>query len=408
MTRSPDSARSITSGVLLTLAGSAIYFLMPVYLGDMAKAMALGPQRMGVLGGAEIAAIAIASVLSSLWVRRVRWRTAALVGAAVTVVGDALTCLAHSYLPILVLRVLTGLLGEGILYPLSFVVLGQTRDPDRSFGIALSYSVGFLAAVLLASPWLTLLLGEAVLVIILGALAATVGAFAHWVPDPAVPAIPIQAAADTTSDTMSPGAVKLGLLGLWGLVGQAVWFIGPGGYWAFSERVAAADGLSGSTTATALSVGLAAGLIGCLIPARIGGKHGRIWPVMVSTLALIAVVLGTLQRSGAVLFILYIMAFNALWNLGTAYIFGLIASADRDGRLSVLIPASQSVGLALGPIIMGYLVAEQGMLAVGWSFAAAELVALAIFVPFARRVVQLPAPRPLGASHAAGEGGRAR
>jgi len=77
----------------------------------------------------------------------VRWRTAALVGAAVTVVGDALTCLAHGYLPILVLRVLTGLLGEGILYPLSFVVLGQTRDPDRSFGIALSYSVGFLAAV---------------------------------------------------------------------------------------------------------------------------------------------------------------------------------------------------------------------------------------------------------------------
>jgi predicted MFS family arabinose efflux permease len=404
MTQSPDSAKSITSGVLLTLAGSAIYFLMPVYLGDMAKAMALGPQRMGILGGAEIAAIAAASVFSSLWIRRVRWRTAALVGAAVTVVGDALTCLAHGYLPILVLRVLTGLLGEGILYPLSFVVLGQTRDPDRSFGIALSYSVGFLAAVLLASPWLTSLLGESVLVIILGALAVTVGAFARWVPDPAAPAIPVQAAPDTTS----PRAIKLGLLGLWGLVGQAVWFIGPGGYWAFSERVAAAGGLSASTTATALSVGLAAGLIGCLIPARIGGKHGRIWPVMVSTLALIAVVLGTLQRSGAVLFILYIMAFNALWNLGTAYIFGLIASADRDGRLSVLIPASQSVGLALGPIIMGYLVAEQGMLAVGWSFAAAELVALAIFVPFARRVVQQPAPRPLGASHAAGEGRRAR
>jgi predicted MFS family arabinose efflux permease len=404
MTRSPDSAKSITSGVLLTLAGSAIYYLMPVYLGDMAKAMALGPQQMGVLGGAEIAAIATASVFSSLWIRRVRWRNAALVGASVTVVGDALTCLAHGYLPILVLRVLTGLLGEGILYPLSFVVLGQTRDPDRSFGIALSYSVGFLAAVLLTSPWLTSLLGEAVLVIILGALAATAGAFAHWVPDPAVSGIAVHAAPDTTSHR----AIKLGLLGLWGLVGQAVWFIGPGGYWAFAERVAAAGGLSPSTTATALSVGLAAGLIGCLIPAHIGGKHGRIWPVLVSTLALVAVVLGTLQRSGTVLFILYIMVFNALWNLGTAYIFGLIASADRDGRLAVLIPASQSVGLALGPIIMGYLVAEQGMLAIGWSFAAAELVALAIFVPFARRVVQQPASPPLSASHAAEEGGRAR
>jgi predicted MFS family arabinose efflux permease len=404
MTQSPDSAKSITSGVLLTLAGSAIYFLMPAYLGDMATAMALGPQQMGILGGAEIAAIAIASVLSSFWIRRVRWRTAAVVGAAVTVLGDLLTCLAHGYLPILGLRVFTGLLGEGVLYPLSFAVLGQTRDPDRSFGIALSYSVGFLAAVLLASPWLTSLMGEAVLVIILGALAAAVAAFAHWVPDPVAPAITPGAILHPTPHS----ATKLDLFGLWGLAGQAVWFVGPGGYWAFAERVAADGGLSPGTTATALSVGLAAGLVGCLIPARIGGKYGRIWPVMVSTLALVAVVLGTLLRSGAALFILYIMLFNALWNLGTAYIFGLIASADRDGRLSVLIPASQSVGLALGPIITGYLVGRQGMLAVGWSFAAAELVALAIFVPYARRVIQEPAHRALGATHPAGDGGSAR
>lgn len=113
MTQSPDSPKSITAGVLLTLAGSAIYFLMPAYLGDMATAMTLGPQQMGVLGGAEIAAIAIASVFSSFWIKRVRWRRAALVGAIVTVCGDLLTCLVHSYLPILVLRVFTGLLGEG-------------------------------------------------------------------------------------------------------------------------------------------------------------------------------------------------------------------------------------------------------------------------------------------------------
>lgn len=404
MTQSPDSPKSITAGVLLTLAGSAIYFLMPAYLGDMATAMTLGPQQMGVLGGAEIAAIAIASVFSSFWIKRVRWRRAALVGAIVTVCGDLLTCLVHSYLPILVLRVFTGLLGEGILYPLSFAVLGQTRDPDRSFGIALSYSVGFLAAVLLASPWLTTLLGEAVLVTILGALAGAVAVFARWVPDPAALSVPIRAAPSPAPRN----AMRLGLLGSWGLVGQAVWFIGPGGYWAFAERVAADQGLTSSTTATALSVGLAAGLAGCLIPARIGGKHGRIWPVTVSTLALVGVVLVTLQHSGTVLFILYIMLFNALWNLGTAYVFGLVASADHDGRLAVLIPASQSVGLALGPILMGYLVARDGMFAVAWSFAAAELLALAIFLPFARRVIQQPTHAALRATHATDSGGSAR
>ena len=64
----PDEWKIIAAGALLTLSGSAIYFLVPFYVGTMMEFLALTPSQAGILSGSEYYAIAITSLLGPFWI----------------------------------------------------------------------------------------------------------------------------------------------------------------------------------------------------------------------------------------------------------------------------------------------------------------------------------------------------
>ena len=355
---------------------------MPLYLQDMAGVLSLSPERLGILGGAEFAAIGIASALSLLWIGRISWRTIAMVGSLAVCIGDLLTIRCTTYDLILICRIVTGLFGEGVLYSLSFAVLAQTRDPDRSIGVAILAMTGLLAVVMFKSPWLVFTFGNSVLVVILAVLAASVIPLKNWIPERS-----IQLSAGDRPAGSRPSADLL--VAMWGLMAQALWFVGPGGYWAFAGKIGSWNFLSLETTDTALSFGVVAGAAGCLLPARIGGRYGRIWPIVLSTVCFVGIALASQRRLNGLEFASCMFGFSIMWNLGSVYLFGIVAAADPDGRLAVLIPASQSVGLGVGPALMGYVIGRFGSDALGWTFALVALGSLAVVLPFARRVVGL-------------------
>ena len=131
----------IAAGSMLTLSGSAIYFLMPIYLGSMMESLSLSSTRGGILSGSEYYAIAFTSLTGPFWIHRFSWRKLAIVGIVISCIGHTATLLLDDYTLIVAARVLTGVFGEGILYSISFAVLAETRNPDRSFGIAMVVSV---------------------------------------------------------------------------------------------------------------------------------------------------------------------------------------------------------------------------------------------------------------------------
>ena len=64
---------------------------------------------------------------------------------------------------------------------------------------------------------------------------------------------------------------------------------------------------------------------------------------------------------------------NLFWNFALPYLLGSIALFDKTGRLMVLIPAAQSAGFAIGPMVAGLFI-------VGADYRVSALVAFVAFV----------------------------
>ncbi|HKI74895.1 MAG TPA: hypothetical protein VJ998_09640, partial [Pseudomonadales bacterium] len=76
-----------------------------------------------------------------------------------------------------------------------------------------------------------------------------------------------------------------------------------------------------------------------------------------------------------------------LWNFPLAYQMGMIATADPNGRVSVLMPAALAIGAAFGPILAGILVnGGNSYVPLYALFAAAVTASLVAFAMVARRV----------------------
>jgi predicted MFS family arabinose efflux permease len=80
-----------------------------------------------------------------------------------------------------------------------------------------------------------------------------------------------------------------------------------------------------------------------------------------------------------------VIVYSTIWAFGSVYFFAFIADIDSTGKLNVLTPAFQTIGLGGGPIIMGLLVGSDNYSAISWSHALFSVLALLIFVPIAWR-----------------------
>lgn len=394
----PEEWKIVSAGALLTLSGSAILFLVPLYLGAMMESLSLTPAQAGVLSGSEYYAIAVTSLLGPFWIRRFNWRNLALFGVAMACVGHIATMSFDSYELIVASRIFVGLFGEGVLYAISFSVLGETRRPDRSFGIGMAVSIVTTSVIIYFSPQLFSLLDRNGLVMVLLGLALVMGVVVPWLPTGSTKSV---------ASTVSPARTETGnskslgqLIPILGLVALALWFIGPGGFWAFAERMANLQGVSPQQIALGFSLANSIGVIGPLAAAALGNRFGRSLPASIATTVMVMIVWLYSGEFSSAEFTVYVVLYSAIWSFGSVYFFAFIAAVDWNGKLNVLVPGFQTIGLGGGPLIMGYLVGGASYGVVSWTHALFSIVALIIFVPIAILVARGEAVRTASASAA--------
>jgi hypothetical protein len=175
-----------------------------------------------------------------------------------------------------------------------------------------------------------------------------------------------------------PGGNALAWLALGG---QTIWFVGPGAFWAFADRIAAERGLGAQQIATALAISTGSGMLATMLCTWIGDRFGRLVPILAATIAMAGsvVLFPNLHGFGDVMADLIL--FNLGWNIGSVYLFALICGLDCAGWISMLIPGFQSIGLALGPILIGSLADIFGYAALAPSFLVGAVVALVLLLP---------------------------
>ena len=367
----------IAVALCLSVIGVLMFKVLPLVVGAAADYLHLGASDLGLLASSDLVGITIASVVGPWWVRRVDWRIAAWVALGLVAIGNAASALPLPLGALLAVRLVTGL-GEGMASGLALVILSDTRHPDRSFALAVAAPILVGLGAFQLIPPLAQRFGYGGLVMALAALAVL---FAMLVP-----LLPARGRPQALAGG-NPGGQRALVMAALGAA--FVYHVGLGAIWAFIERVGRGAGLSAELVGRTLGVAVMFGLAGSLLATLIGVRFGRLWPIAAAVTGQCVALTLLAEPIGAARFALAACAFQFLWLLSVPYQLGIIAAADQGGRIFVLALAFQAGGVAVGPVVAGFLLGGPGGFTPVRIFTACSLaLSLVLYAPVTRRLAR--------------------
>lgn len=344
-----------SSGMLLSCllypVGPAALILMPMIVGGLIDSYGFSEQQAGNIAALEGLGLVFASILAAAWIRRVSWVKALAVSFAAYAALNVVSANIQDYLPLMVLRCLTGLAG-GSVFAVTVAALGDDREPDRAFGLAQAVQGVMMLGGFLAAPWLVQRWGVSAMYYMLAGASLLMMPTLSRFP----PAGRVRAAA-AAGDPLQ--ASHTGLIWM-GLIASVVFFVNVFGFWAFVERVGQAGGLPAQTIALALGASQVMAIVGALAAAWASDRYGRYLPLLIVFIGQAAALFAVLGDFGAAAFFVSTGLFQALFIVGVSYQMGAVAKLDIHGRYLVTMTAAQGLGGALGPALAATLIREGG------------------------------------------------
>ncbi|MCL4792584.1 MAG: MFS transporter [Gammaproteobacteria bacterium] len=335
---------------LLYPVGPAAIILMPMIVGGLIDSYQFSEQQAGNIAALEGLGLMLASVVAAAWIRRVSWVKALMVAFLANAALNALSANMDGYVPLLILRCLTGFAG-GSVFAVTVAALGDQREPDRAFGFAQAMQGVMMLGGFLAAPWLVQRWGVGALYYMLAGASLLLLLPLRRFP---VAGRLRAAVADTASQAGHAGLIWLGLFA------SVMFFVNFFGFWAFVERIGQAGGLPVETVALALGISQVMAIVGALAAAWASDRYGRYLPLLIVFIGQAAALFAVLGDFGATAFFFSTGLFQALFIVGVSYQMGAIAKLDIHGRYLVTMTAAQGLGAALGPALAASMIREGG------------------------------------------------
>ena len=347
-----DINRPVTLGaaIMLTLVGMNMLHVHPLFVGAVADQLGFSGEQLGMLAGIETTGMGLAALLAVTWIRRSNWRWAASAAICVTIAGHLLTLSQESFVGLLVVRGLTGFLGEGVVLAIGIAMLSETRDTDRAFAImVMAYVIQIIVGLVLL-PHFIGLYGISGLVLPLAGF-ALLGLLAPYLaPERGSMACSTEQI-EQRSGTQGNGPV------FWGLAAQLVWYMGiTGALWTFIERIGASAGFNATDIGSTLALAMGLSFLGSAIATALSDRFGKLYPFLLTMLVQGLAVLWFLGLDSLLIYTVAWCAINVVWNYGLPYVYAAVADADYSGRYVVTVPTAQTFGAAIGASLAGFLV----------------------------------------------------
>jgi predicted MFS family arabinose efflux permease len=384
MTDGPDVDRLPVKLALFVMGIGAAGMLLvkPVIVGGLIDSFGYTPREAGLVAGIEMAGVGLGTLTVVLAGDRWNGRAIAATGAAIGLVGSIGPSLWSGFALVMACRLLAGL-GCGVLVSVVISALAVTRDPDRSFSL---YYMASAAAGALFFPTATALVGA------FGVRGAYLFVAALLLPVYALlGSVPVRRAARRHGSVerfpIGPAAVSLSA--------SVIYWIGTGAVWAFIERIGVAAGLAEATIGAILAASQITFVLGAFSASLLHTRIGRAIPAAAGVLlSILALGLIRVATNGPG-FGAGVLLFTFGWMFFFPYLTGTMAAQDASGRIAVLGVPSQTLGLALGPAIAGFLIRGSDYGTVILFGGAAYLVAILVLLP-----ALLGAPRAAAGSTA--------
>lgn len=345
---SMDAGTVIAAALIISAIGALFYNLLPLYLGVAQDYRGLDNKQIGFLSSAFFLGYNVVTISAFFWIRNVSWSVVVATATPVAAISLYAGTLFPGYTSLLITIVIAG--GAfAALYGLGTIILGDTSNPARWYGVKIAVEALAGAILLLVLPGTSIarwgfdgaVFGMIIFIIFLSP-------FLFWIPKEGSKG---QDDDVKTATGRSPQSVFI-----WGtLIATLVFFSGASAMWAFVERIGAQGGHDPELVGVLLSVTLVFALVGSILAAALGGRFGNTKPYALGGVVFLAALFSLNQPD---VFTQYsigacLMTFSIGFMLPIAVTE--IAELDIDGRYVVLSVPAIGIGAMTGPGIAGVL-----------------------------------------------------
>ena len=346
-----------------------MWLIMPIYIGAVTDSLQLSESQAGSVAAAELAAVALASILAPFWIRRVNWRRVIFISLLCMLLGNLVSTLVIDVLPLVIIRIFTDFFG-GCAISIGLACLADTSKTDRNFAIAIAAQTAYGSAALFGLPFLVREWGmDAIFMVLVVLILATL---------PLLRFLPAVGKPQSSVISNTPGRNLLPFLGLFAML---FFFANIGALWTYIERIGTSAGLEGVYIGKVLATANLVSFFGALAAAVIGDRWGHLRPLL---LVLVAQVLSLgLLADGfsATGYMLILTVYAIFWNFAIPFQMSCTAKADNSGRLIVLATAFHGGGAALGPGLVAVFIAGGAYIAVYAVAIICGLISFLLFLP---------------------------
>ena len=371
-----NKSGQVVAAIVLSCAGVFMVFGMPSFVFGLISILEFSQSQANLISSAEIAGMALSSLLSILWIGRFNWRKVALCALLAIVLGNLISPFISDSQLLVSIRFLAGLVKHGTAFALGIAAISSTSEPDKNFGFPITSQVVMGALTLFFAPKLIAAYGIAGMCF----PAAILACIAMTLTSRLAQSGGVQAHGSDANQTTGLSFIGKYGLPIAGLLVMIAWQMGVGPFFNNLFPFGISINLDPSEIGTALFLSTGLSIIGPLSASALASKVKRVIPVCLALAVQLLVVLsfqGEMTWAG---FAIRAILFQTAWNFTGPFLMGMIATMDNTGRFSALIPASQLGGIAIGQAIIASLVQGNNLALINYFCGAVIFLSALIFI----------------------------
>jgi MFS family permease len=338
--------------LIFIIAGvcNASLLCSPAIADRLAAQLLFTPQQIGLFFSMEFGGYIVAGLAGRWLLPRYNWQTLALLSLLAMAAGNLLTIWALQIVPLLLLVRLATASSGALLSMIAMATAAETAHPSRAISIHIigQLATGVVGLAILPSLFAAFgMTGYFVVVVLLVAAIA--------------PAIGLLAKGKGLGEASSHQHLSLPKpIALLRHPALLLFYIALGGIWTFAGALGTDRGIAPATLSHILSGATLAGVFGAVLAAA-APRNIDLRPPVVGGFSLLTVGGGLLLALGShPAFVAGMIAIKFAWSFALPFAVMLIGRLDRDGRLFAEMTVVVGIGLAVGPLLAGYLVESLG------------------------------------------------
>ena len=370
--------------------GQLTLLSLPFMLGTFVENVGLGPREAGLLLSLELFVISLACMSLSVFVARLPKRAIAVCGAALAVVGNALSIRGHDWASLAEARALAGV-GYGIAMAVGNAAVATAADPPRLYDSKMMLFALTQLLVGVSVPTATKYFGAAGCFGFMIVMNLLMIPLILRLPSAQVIKVSTPERVTLNSTAQRPQGKGRAITTLVVLLFAVTFAIRESAYWGLAERFGAAVSVDASLVGLLVGIGTIPSVFAPRLVTVLRARFGEIGPTLVGVLLEGAVLFLLGGTNSKALFISLVLVWPIFYCYTVPLVMGVAARLDRRGRIIALAAGALQFAFAIGPAIAGALVEKAGLRALG-PFALAStaiLLLLTTFMP-GRRVRALP------------------